>query len=489
MIGVTRGISTLAGAAVAGILLWFATQIGTETSGGVLGDVRPDRRGGPDDGALADPRRLDEVGVAAVLARRLRARLPARARRRRLDPARAPAGRLDEHVELVTRPRDLRRRRGPRQHPAGDRASGSGSCSGCRSTRPGRSRRSWRGVRCERRRSRCTPARRDQRDARAADEPLTADRGPYAEPPTVPVGRLETDDERERTVTTTAKPPTETIKGFRAGALRVDKGGDGRRRRQPTEARRLGAPARALPRAEQRRPRSPDSRGPPRGAGRHATWPRRLVSALSSAASVKSPRRRTNRKIAPPATSERISAVALETSEREHPDPEQQEEEDGPEKRLDALVDARHAQVHGAILATTRNGSRRPTIAERAPTPTHAASGVWRETGSALADPVSVRAKKFREPVALSSTEPADFPLARTALELGFDLIALRAPCKENITGLPGPGKARGGRVSANCVNFSLPPSGAHRPVRRMRPWAAQPSGPSPARPCWPPSS
>jgi hypothetical protein len=33
MIGVTRGISTLAGAAVAGILLWFATQIGTEGTG------------------------------------------------------------------------------------------------------------------------------------------------------------------------------------------------------------------------------------------------------------------------------------------------------------------------------------------------------------------------------------------------------------------------------------------------------------------------
>ena len=32
MIGVTRGISTLAGAAVAGVLLWFAAQIGTETS-------------------------------------------------------------------------------------------------------------------------------------------------------------------------------------------------------------------------------------------------------------------------------------------------------------------------------------------------------------------------------------------------------------------------------------------------------------------------
>jgi hypothetical protein len=33
MIGVTRGISTLAGAAVAGILLWAATQIGAQTSG------------------------------------------------------------------------------------------------------------------------------------------------------------------------------------------------------------------------------------------------------------------------------------------------------------------------------------------------------------------------------------------------------------------------------------------------------------------------
>jgi hypothetical protein len=32
MIGVTRGISTLAGAVVAGILLWFATQIGTQTT-------------------------------------------------------------------------------------------------------------------------------------------------------------------------------------------------------------------------------------------------------------------------------------------------------------------------------------------------------------------------------------------------------------------------------------------------------------------------
>jgi hypothetical protein len=33
MIGVTRGIATLAGAAVAGVLLWFATQVGAESAG------------------------------------------------------------------------------------------------------------------------------------------------------------------------------------------------------------------------------------------------------------------------------------------------------------------------------------------------------------------------------------------------------------------------------------------------------------------------
>ena len=49
-------------------------------------------------------------------------------------------------------------------------------------------------------------------ETRAADEPLTADRGPYAEPPTVPVGAgaVETDDDREETVTTTGDRRTET---------------------------------------------------------------------------------------------------------------------------------------------------------------------------------------------------------------------------------------------------------------------------------------
>jgi hypothetical protein len=32
MIGVTRGLTTIAGAAVAGVLLWFATQVGAETA-------------------------------------------------------------------------------------------------------------------------------------------------------------------------------------------------------------------------------------------------------------------------------------------------------------------------------------------------------------------------------------------------------------------------------------------------------------------------
>ena len=51
-------------------------------------------------------------------------------------------------------------------------------------------------------------------DERVADEPLTADRGPYAEPPTVPigVGAVKTDDDRDETetATTTEGRRTET---------------------------------------------------------------------------------------------------------------------------------------------------------------------------------------------------------------------------------------------------------------------------------------
>ena len=42
--------------------------------------------------------------------------------------------------------------------------------------------------------------------------------------------------------------------------------------------------------------------------------------------------------------------------------------------------------------------------------------------------------KKFTEPVALSSPEPVGFPLSRTALGPGFDLLALRSRCKGDST-------------------------------------------------------
>ena len=42
--------------------------------------------------------------------------------------------------------------------------------------------------------------------------------------------------------------------------------------------------------------------------------------------------------------------------------------------------------------------------------------------------------KKFTEPVALSSTQPADRPLPRRAFGLSFDLLALRARRRGNLS-------------------------------------------------------
>ncbi len=56
--------------------------------------------------------------------------------------------------------------------------------------------------------------------------------------------------------------------------------------------------------------------------------------------------------------------------------------------------------------------------------------------------------------MALSSAEPADFPLPRTALELGFDLIALRALCKRQSTAGDGGDQGRSGLDSAICGKF-----------------------------------
>ena len=50
--------------------------------------------------------------------------------------------------------------------------------------------------------------------------------------------------------------------------------------------------------------------------------------------------------------------------------------------------------------------------------------------GTDFSLPPNDSTQKFTEPVALSSTLPADLPVARTALELSFDLLALRARCK-----------------------------------------------------------
>src|SRR4051794_24216291 len=58
---------------------------------------------------------------------------------------------------------------------------------------------------------------------------------------------------------------------------------------------------------------------------------------------------------------------------------------------------------------------------------------------------------KFAEPVALSSTTPAGFPLARTALGCGFDLLALRA--RRNRHARRGPGAGEGG-VDGRAANW-----------------------------------
>jgi len=54
--------------------------------------------------------------------------------------------------------------------------------------------------------------------------------------------------------------------------------------------------------------------------------------------------------------------------------------------------------------------------------------------------------QEFAEPVALSSTQPTDVPLPRTAARLGLDLLALRARRKQHPTrsGLPLQGRQEG---------------------------------------------
>ena len=87
-----------------------------------------------------------------------------------------------------------------------------------------------------------------------------------------------------------------------------------------------------------------------------------------------------------------------------------------------------------------------PTVISHFPSRAHA-----EELVPTLAMIVVVRRsghrKKFTEPVALSSTQPADLPLPRRASRLSFDLLALRARCVEEAMG-----KARLGQAPANLI-------------------------------------
>ena len=62
MIDFTRGDLDARRRGVAGFLIWLATQMGSGLGGRVLGDLRPDRGGGADDGALAAPRAAGRSG-------------------------------------------------------------------------------------------------------------------------------------------------------------------------------------------------------------------------------------------------------------------------------------------------------------------------------------------------------------------------------------------------------------------------------------------
>ena len=82
----------------------------------------------------------------------------------------------------------------------------------------------------------------------------------------------------------------------------------------------------------------------------------------------------------------------------------------------------------------------------------------------------STQAKKFADPVALSSPEPTDLPLARTASRLGFDLLALRGRRKRQSIPLrhddSRPRKSKiaqfaGGRYESSSNRLSWRPAGA----------------------------
>src|SRR5262245_33892971 len=79
---------------------------------------------------------------------------------------------------------------------------------------------------------------------------------------------------------------------------------------------------------------------------------------------------------------------------------------------------------------------------------------------------VDLRTKEFTEPVALSSTRPADRPLPRRACELSFDLLALRARCKREPRGHGPTGQAP---CSPDCRNLRAISSRGHPMIGARR--------------------
>ena len=92
--------------------------------------------------------------------------------------------------------------------------------------------------------------------------------------------------------------------------------------------------------------------------------------------------------------------------------------------RSRARAGQRHPSLGSAATACT---SRRPGRAR-----SRASCGRTSRRSRVPAWDSSKRTEKgFTEPVALSSTQPADLPLPRSAFRRGFDLVALRARCEQ----------------------------------------------------------
>lgn len=199
MIGVTRGISTLAGATVAGILLWVATQIGAETSGeywttygliaaaGLTMALSQILGGWTKWGWPRFSIGVFTLGFLPVLIAGgwiLLARQPADwmntsnwSRDLGIFGAVADLGNILPAI-----------------------AFGIGLVFGLSFDTSGRQQDV---VERDVRRDATVPVASTSSDTRAADEPLTAERGAYAAPPTVPVGEPDSDPDGDRSTTTT----------------------------------------------------------------------------------------------------------------------------------------------------------------------------------------------------------------------------------------------------------------------------------------------